>query len=161
MTNYVEYLSHTSVSETFAEVRDGFFTVLPKGIAGLFRPDELQLFLCGEAEIDLLQMKERAKVAGGFKASSPQVGWFWEVAGSMAYAERQAFLRFLFGFARVPLEGLKNVTMTLQRCGDDDSRLPVAHTCFGILDLPEYSSIEVLRERLLYAIAEGEGFGIA
>ena len=40
--------------------------------------------------------------------------------------------------------------------------LPTAHTCFNQLDLPEYPSEEIMRERLLVAIKEGsEGFGFA
>ena len=40
--------------------------------------------------------------------------------------------------------------------------LPCAHTCFNQLDLPEYSSEEMLREKLLVALHEGaEGFGFA
>ena len=36
-----------------------------------------------------------------------------------------------------------------------DKYLPVAHTCFFMLELPLYSSAAVLRERLLYAIEQG------
>jgi len=40
--------------------------------------------------------------------------------------------------------------------------LPTAHTCFNILDLPLYDSIEELEKKLLLAILEGkEGFGFA
>lgn len=40
--------------------------------------------------------------------------------------------------------------------------LPTAHTCFNQLDLPEYPSEEILREKLLTAVKEGsEGFGFA
>jgi E3 ubiquitin-protein ligase HUWE1 len=40
--------------------------------------------------------------------------------------------------------------------------LPTSHTCFNQLDLPEYGSEELTRERLLVAIHEGsEGFGFA
>ena len=35
-----------------------------------------------------------------------------------------------------------------------DSYLPQAHTCFFSMELPEYSSEQVMRERLLYAITE-------
>ena len=39
-------------------------------------------------------------------------------------------------------------------------RLPAAHTCFNQLDLIEYESKEVLKERLMLALHEGaEGFG--
>ena len=40
--------------------------------------------------------------------------------------------------------------------------LPSAHTCFNQLDLPEYDSEEITREKLLVSIREGsEGFGFA
>ena len=39
-------------------------------------------------------------------------------------------------------------------------RLPTAHTCFNVLLLPDYSSKEKLRERLLKAITHAKGFGM-
>lgn len=39
-------------------------------------------------------------------------------------------------------------------------RLPTSHTCFNALLLPEYSSKEKLRERLLKAITYAKGFGM-
>lgn len=39
-------------------------------------------------------------------------------------------------------------------------RLPTSHTCFNVLLLPEYSSKEKLRERLLKAITYAKGFGM-
>lgn len=44
----------------------------------------------------------------------------------------------------------------------DDNHLPVAHTCFNILDLPEvYSSTDKLKQRLLLAIENTSGFTLA
>ena len=43
--------------------------------------------------------------------------------------------------------------------GSPDDRLPVAHTCSHEIDLPDYSSAEVLRERLFRAIREMEAGG--
>lgn len=40
------------------------------------------------------------------------------------------------------------------------SRLPTSHTCFNVLLLPEYSSKEKLKERLLKAITYAKGFGM-
>lgn len=39
-------------------------------------------------------------------------------------------------------------------------RLPTSHTCFNVLLLPEYSSKEKLKERLLKAITYAKGFGM-
>lgn len=48
----------------------------------------------------------------------------------------------------------------IHRAHGGSDRLPSAHTCFNQLDLPEYTSREQLKERLLLAIREGhDGFG--
>ena len=39
--------------------------------------------------------------------------------------------------------------------------LPVAHTCFSVIDLPEYSSKEKLVMLLDKAIKEGKGFSVS
>ena len=66
--------------------------------------------------------------------------------------------RFVWGRSRLPLtaEGFKDQRFRLQqfpRTGRPaDQYLPVAHTCFFSLELPRYSSLQVTRERLQYAI---------
>lgn len=48
----------------------------------------------------------------------------------------------------------------IQKCdvGLRGDRLPVAHTCFNVLDLPAYPSRTVLRDKLIMAITQTEGF---
>jgi hypothetical protein len=42
----------------------------------------------------------------------------------------------------------------------NSASLPTAHTCYNQLDLPEYSSKEMLQKKLEIALREGsEGFG--
>ena len=41
-----------------------------------------------------------------------------------------------------------------------EEHLPVAHTCFNLIDLPVYTSKEQLRKKLLHAIEHTEGFGL-
>lgn len=38
-----------------------------------------------------------------------------------------------------------------------DASLPTVNTCFHYLKLPPYSSLETMRDRLRYAISEGQG----
>jgi hypothetical protein len=70
-------------------------------------------------------------------------------------------LKFLTGTDRVPLQGLAALRMTVQRNGPDSDRLPTASTCYTYLLLPEYSSKEKLRNKLLTAISNYQGFGLA
>jgi hypothetical protein len=43
----------------------------------------------------------------------------------------------------------------------DTDHLPVAHTCFNILDLPRYEDEKSLRSKLLSAMEHTQGFGLA
>jgi hypothetical protein len=42
----------------------------------------------------------------------------------------------------------------------NDRYLPVAHTCFNLLDLPQYSTKEKLRYKLMQAIQQTQGFSL-
>ena len=68
-------------------------------------------------------------------------------------------MRFVWGRSRLPLKGRSwPQTFKIQRAsGVSDTHLPVTHTCFFSIELPEYSSEEVMREKLLAAINFGVG----
>ena len=68
--------------------------------------------------------------------------------------ERSLYLKFVWGRSRLPmnLDGLsrKHCIEYFQRRTKDS--LPISHTCFFRIDLPDYSTEEILKKRLLYAI---------
>jgi E3 ubiquitin-protein ligase HERC4 len=105
-----------------------------------------------------------------------------ETIGRLNPQEFRQFLLFLTATDRVPVGGLKQLRSTTQPCLPSPhpppplsshrltiqptlsppSALPVAHTCFNLLDLPStYQSVEQLRERLLVALQHSQGFGLA
>ena len=55
---------------------------------------------------------------------------------------------------------LGSLIITVSRFGPDSDKLPCAHTCFNHLLLPDYKNKDKLRERLLIAINNSEGFGL-
>lgn len=84
-------------------------------------------------------------------------------------AEKGNLLQFVTGSSKVPAEGFSGLQgmngpesfQVTRIVTNDPMRLPQGHTCFNQLDLPEYPSKEVLRERLMWAITETSGFGSA
>ena len=65
------------------------------------------------------------------------------------------------GSFKVPFGGFKNLSLEIAKV-DNKEKLPVAHTCTKSLDLPEYDSKEILKEKLTLSIQEGkQGFHIA
>ena len=67
-------------------------------------------------------------------------------------------INFFLGCFRVPIGGFKAFPMKINSLSDAKS-LPIAYTCFGQIDLPNYSSKEILKEKLTLAITEGGGTG--
>ena len=93
------------------------------------------------------------------------VGWteehevvqrFWRVMGGLSNKDRSLFIRFAWGRSRLPnLTWPRPFKLNYSSAGDE--MLPIAHTCFFQLDLPQYSSDTIMRERLLVAIHFGAG----
>jgi E3 ubiquitin-protein ligase HERC4 len=42
----------------------------------------------------------------------------------------------------------------------DEQMLPVAHTCFNLMDLPRYQTREKVQHKLLQAIQQTQGFSL-
>lgn len=77
-------------------------------------------------------------------------------------SQQKRLLFFITGSDRVPIKGLAHLSppFVISRNGTDGSRLPTAHTCFNHLLLPAYKDKETLRNRLLLALENAEGFGL-
>ncbi|CAB1352040.1 unnamed protein product [Coregonus sp. 'balchen'] len=78
--------------------------------------------------------------------------------------KRIRLLQFVTGTSRVPMNGFAELygsngpqLFTIEQWGTPD-KLPRAHTCFNRLDLPTYESFDDLRERLLMAVENAQGF---
>ena len=89
--------------------------------------------------------------------------WFWEVLSEMSPLDKSRFLFFAWGARRLPAGLARDGThLTVQiinhKTGEDvdnkanDGRLPCAHTCFMIVEMPLYSSKEQLALQLMRAL---------
>jgi len=76
-------------------------------------------------------------------------------------AQRGLMLMFTTGTSRVPLDGFEppfNLTLGTDMVPDS---LPRSHTCFNQLVLPPYESEERMREKMLFAFSQTEGFTLS
>lgn len=86
---------------------------------------------------------------------------FWSIVhDDLTPEQKRKLLLFVTASDRIPVGGLKELSFVLQRNGPDSDRLPTALTCFSRLLLPEYSSRDKLKERLITAIENAKGFGL-
>jgi E3 ubiquitin-protein ligase TRIP12 len=101
-----------------------------------------------------------------YQFESPQIQWLFEELLAFDENQRIQFIQFVTGSMALPIGGLAELSPKLsvaRRLGNDaDQVLPSVATCTGYVKLPEYSSRDVLREKLLLAISEGrQGFLLA
>jgi len=121
---------------------------------------ELDKLIAGDPNIDLEEMKTYAKYEGGYSAESPQIVWFWEILKTFDQENLAAVWFFASGMNRPGPGGFKDRPLTIVQIDDSEKSLPKSHTCFSKIDIPLYSTKELLMEKLVLAISEGrEGFG--
>lgn len=143
---------------------DGFNEVVPLQWLQYFDEKELEVMLCGMQEVDLSDW-QRNTVYRHYTRNSKQIIWFWQFVKEMDNEVRLRLLQFVTGTCRLPLGGFAELMgsngpqkFCIEKVGKD-TWLPRSHTCFNRLDLPPYKSYEQLKEKLLFAIEETEGFG--
>jgi len=157
---YINYLLNTSIKKQFESFYAGFKAVCDSSLFKTFSYEELELLTCGNKKFDFEALEASAKYDDGYAKNSQSVKQFWEIAHQLCEEDKRRLLAFCTGSDRVPIGGLIEVSLTISKNGSDDSKLPTSHTCFNHLLLPEYSSKQIMRQRLLTAIQNSEGFGL-
>jgi hypothetical protein len=111
---------------------------------------------------DFKELENSTQYIGGedWDATHPTIKYFWKIVQELPYEEKQKLLLFVTGSNKAPIGGLGNLGFKIQRMGPDSDFLPTSHTCFNVILFPEYKTEMKMRERLLTAIRECEGFGL-
>eukprot|EP01119_Soliformovum_irregulare_P010330 TRINITY_DN2538_c2_g1_i6.p1 TRINITY_DN2538_c2_g1~~TRINITY_DN2538_c2_g1_i6.p1 ORF type:complete len:2218 (-),score=665.69 TRINITY_DN2538_c2_g1_i6:11-6022(-) len=134
----------------------GLSSVVPIHLLSLFSWQELEFRVCGRPGIDLDMLEKHTEYCS-VNSTDRHVQDFWQVMRSFTAEEQALFLRFVSGRSRLPPENefttpFKLHAFTKASDGYEDGFLPEAQTCFFSLALPSYSSQQIMKERLLYAI---------
>uniref|UniRef100_A0A674MLZ9 E3 ubiquitin-protein ligase n=1 Tax=Takifugu rubripes TaxID=31033 RepID=A0A674MLZ9_TAKRU len=159
-----EWRLSRGVEEQTQAFFEGFNEVLPQQYLQYFDAKELEVMLCGMQEIDLVDWQRNA-IYRHYARSSKQILWFWQFVKEMDNEKRMRLLQFVTGTCRLPVGGFADLMgsngpqkFCIEKVGKENW-LPRSHTCFNRLDLPPYKSYEQLKEKLMFAIEETEGFG--
>uniref|UniRef100_A0A3Q2GLH4 HECT-type E3 ubiquitin transferase n=1 Tax=Cyprinodon variegatus TaxID=28743 RepID=A0A3Q2GLH4_CYPVA len=169
--NKEEYIKLVAEWRLFRGVEDqmqaffeGFNEILPQQYLQYFDAKELEVMLCGMQEIDLGDW-QRNTIYRHYTKTSKQIVWFWQFMKELDNEKRMRLLQFVTGTCRLPGGGFADLMgsngpqkFCIEKVGKENW-LPRSHTCFNRLDLPPYKSYEQLKEKLMFAIEETEGFG--
>nr|XP_033789579.1 E3 ubiquitin-protein ligase NEDD4-like isoform X9 [Geotrypetes seraphini] len=143
---------------------EGFTELIPIDLIKIFDENELELLMCGLGDVDVNDWRQHTIYKNGYCPNHPVIQWYWKAVLLMDAEKRIRLLQFVTGTSRVPMNGFAELygsngpqLYTIEQWGSPE-KLPRAHTCFNRLDLPPYDSFEELREKLLMAVENAQGF---
>lgn len=145
----------------------GFDSIFPIQRLRMFYPEELECVFCGSGSEqhqswDLKMLQDSCRTDHGFHQESQAIQFLYEILVSYNRDEQRAFLQFVTGSPRLPTGGFKSLTppltivrKTLDGNQNPNDYLPSVMTCVNYLKLPDYSSRDVMRQKLKVAANEG------
>lgn len=137
----------TEFTKQVQAMKQGLMTVVPEQALSLLTWGNLEHGVCGDRDISLAHLKGACKYGDNLTESCESVKHLWTVLSQFTSIERSRFLRFVTGRRRPP------APFTVAKAGRDKDGLPHASTCASTLFLPEYSSADMAKEKLSYAIS--------
>ncbi|KAJ1958052.1 Ubiquitin fusion degradation protein 4 [Dispira parvispora] len=145
--------------------RRGFNKVFPISRLGSFTGEELTaLFGAAPEDWSMGTLQEYVVADHGYHMASPVVQQLLQVMSEFTVAERRIFLKFITGSPKLPIGGFKHLspplTVVCKPCEaplTPEDYLPSVMTCVNYLKLPNYPTKEILKERLITSMQEGQG----
>ena len=131
----------------------------------------LQIFCGSSVQSSASLVKWDVKILGdsckpdhGYNSESKSLKFLYEIMASYSKEEQRQFLQFVTGSPRLPVGSFKALSPPLtvvKKTFDSpdvnpDDYLPSVMTCVNYLKLPDYSSKEIMREKLRIAAMEGQ-----
>jgi hypothetical protein len=174
--NQVRYLDlwlrHKLESEIDEGTRwfaEGLTSVVPSGVLDMFSAKELQRLLGGESFLSddaklntFLEESVRWKYFSG--EDDPLKEHFKKAMLQFSVEQRECVFEFWTGMRSLPPGGVENMTggqCTVEKSTISSDNLPRSTTCFNVLSIPAYGSVEVMMMKLKKAYEEGMNFGRA
>uniref|UniRef100_A0A8B9HCT7 HECT-type E3 ubiquitin transferase n=1 Tax=Astyanax mexicanus TaxID=7994 RepID=A0A8B9HCT7_ASTMX len=156
---YIDFLLNKSIYRQFAAFYHGFHSVCASNALMLLRPEEVEILVCGNPNLDMSSLQRVAQYEG-YSKTDPTIRAFWDVVLGFPLELQKRMLHFTTGSDRVPVGGMADLNFKISKIDVSTDWLPVSHTCFNQICLPPYKSKKELRQKLTIAISNAEGFGL-
>ncbi|KAG0038770.1 putative E3 ubiquitin-protein ligase [Podila clonocystis] len=158
---YANFIMNSSISDQFESFRRGFYLVCGGHALSLFWPEEIEFLVRGSAEpLDIDQLRS-VTVYEGFNDEHEVIKNFWSIFKEFDDKNQRRLLQFITASDRYPATGIANLSFKITCMGSHDSqRYPTTHTCFNQLCLYNYKGRDKLKNMLMRAMNESEGFGV-
>ncbi|KAH0790386.1 E3 ubiquitin-protein ligase UPL4-like isoform X2 [Histomonas meleagridis] len=160
----VETKTFDSLKDVCDKFINGFNKIIQFDALRIFNGEEICNLIQGEVPRINEKDLENVEVSYGYTKDSKQVKMLFDIILEMSNEEQELFIKFVTGSNRLPVGGLKNLNPKLviakrlpAEGQSPDDTLPSVMTCTNYFKIPEYSSKEIMKEKLLIAIKECQG----
>ncbi|XP_074177681.1 putative E3 ubiquitin-protein ligase HECTD4 isoform X2 [Rhinolophus sinicus] len=153
--------------ECVTAVRAGLGSIIPLQLLTMLSPLEMELRTCGLPYINLEFLKAHTMYQVGLMETDQHIEFFWGALEMFAQEELCKFIKFACNQERIPFtcpckDGGPDTAhvppypMKIAppdgTAGSPDSRYIRVETCMFMIKLPQYSSLEIMLEKLRCAI---------
>ncbi|KAL7416703.1 hypothetical protein BDY24DRAFT_428296 [Mrakia frigida] len=152
----VEHKTLGRTKDQFKSFMDGIDEIVHRDHFTVFSASELEALISGSSQLDVADWRKHTELEN-YTVHDPQIKWLWTVVENWDDAMRSRFLQFATGAARIPLTGFRDLRgggesrlFKVTRVGAPTA-LPAAHSCFNRVDLPPYTSMAILEQKLTMA----------
>ncbi|KAG5840241.1 hypothetical protein ANANG_G00186730 [Anguilla anguilla] len=154
-------------SECMTAVRAGLASIIPLQLLTMLSPLEVELRTCGLPYINLEFLKAHTMYQVGLMETDQHIEFFWGALEMFTQEELCKFIKFACNQERIPFTcpckdgGPRHrprapypmkIAPPDGAAGSPDSRYIRVETCMFMVKLPQYSSLDVMQEKLRYAI---------
>uniref|UniRef100_K3WUL9 HECT domain-containing protein n=1 Tax=Globisporangium ultimum (strain ATCC 200006 / CBS 805.95 / DAOM BR144) TaxID=431595 RepID=K3WUL9_GLOUD len=139
----------------------GIGKIVPVQLLQLCVWSELQQWICGSLDINVELLKRHTRYSSGMSPDKfPHLDMFWRVLSAFTEENKRRFINFAWGQDTLPADDAEFdrthtrllIKVPPATAKNQDDLLPKADTCFFNIELPAYSTEEIMREKLLLAI---------
>eukprot|EP01133_Synstelium_polycarpum_P007971 gene7971-9365_t len=175
LENLEEYINlivmnfmYSGVIQQIDAFKEGFNQIFPITSLKPFTILEVEALLCGaltgtDNDWTVDSLMESTKCDHGYTNSSLTVQNLFKIMSEFSPEERKQFLLFITGSPHLPIQGFKglNPRLTIVKKhhlpphSPDDHLLSVM-SCTNYIKLPDYTTKDVMKSKLLYAMKEGQ-----
>ena len=140
-------------------LKNGICKLIPQSLLRLLTAKELERLVCGVKTVDIELLKSHTKLSLDLTEKSDKVQWLWEILAELSDEDKIKFVKFCWAQERLPSTHEEfqklQVVFTIKSYIDKNRKdvFPRADTCFFSIELPEYSSKEVMHRKIVQAIS--------
>ncbi|XP_040578210.1 probable E3 ubiquitin-protein ligase HECTD4 [Lepeophtheirus salmonis] len=157
-------MQEMACTERWIHIKAGLASVIPMDIfLSLFKPSEIEAIICGPNRVNIRYIKEHTIYQVGIRESDAHVRYFWSVLETLSKSQIQKFIKFCSNQDRIQTwseENLPPYPMKIAPANgnsdeddDPDQRYIRVETCMFMIKLPRYSSYEIMRKKIIFAIS--------